>query len=51
MPWLLLLVPLPGLLALFKAEGHEAEQRAAVVLTNEIGVGAALYIAHIFGAL
>jgi hypothetical protein len=49
MPWLLLLVPLPGLLALFKAEGHEAEQRASVVLTGEICVAAALYIAHILG--
>jgi hypothetical protein len=49
MPWLLLLVPLPGLLALFKSEDHDAEQRAAVVLTGEIGVGAALYVAHILG--
>jgi hypothetical protein len=50
MPWLLLLVVLPGLLALFKADDPEAEQRAAVVLTGEIAVGAALYIAHILGA-
>jgi hypothetical protein len=50
MPWLLLLVALPGLIALFKAEGHEAEQRASIVLTGEICVGITLYIAHILGA-
>jgi hypothetical protein len=51
MPWLLLLVPLPGVIALFKAEQYtDDETRAASVLSNEVCVAAALYIAHILGA-
>jgi hypothetical protein len=51
MPWLLLLVPLPGLIALFKAKRYtDDEKRAASVLSSEICVAAVLYVTHILGA-
>jgi hypothetical protein len=51
MPWLLLLVVLPGFIALAKSESHTPQNtQAAAVLGGEICVGIALYVAHILGA-